>query len=90
MLVELQLLTGLGILALGWYAIFMIVMLPLLAIAWTAYTLWNRKMDVLEQEERKHGSTRMQKNRGEVSDWAQQMKEFKKPERKPPKPRSPH
>ena len=78
------------VLAMGWYAIFLLVTLPLLGIGWVAYIIWDRKMQAQEEEERKKGSKHLQKSRGEVSDWAKQMSSFKKPERKPPPPPSPH
>ena len=90
MVAETMVMSGLGLLALGWYAIFMIVALPILAIAWVIYMVWEKKMEAQEDAEREKGSKRLQESKGEVTDWAQQMKNFKKPERKPPKPRSPH
>ena len=63
------------------FKVFMCIAIPLLAIAWIAYWLWQRKLDQQEAEMPKHHTTsvRLQKTREEVSDWAQQMASFKKP-----------
>jgi len=64
------------------YKIFMLVVLPLLAIAWIAYALWMRKV---REEEKKTGrpkSERLQKTRSEVTDWAKKMAQFEPPTRK--------
>jgi hypothetical protein len=63
------------------FKVFMCIAIPLLAIAWIAYWLWQRKLDQQEAEMPKHqtSSVRLQKTREEVSDWAQQMASFKKP-----------
>jgi len=68
------------------YKIFMLITIPLLIIGWAAYWLWNRK--ILEEEKKqpqKKESQRLTKTKSEISDWAQQMAKFKKPEiKKPP------
>lgn len=71
-------------LALSWYAIFMIIMIPVLAGAWIAYYFWNKKMEALEEAEKKKGSQRLRKTKSEVSDWAKQMAQFKGPPKRPP------
>ena len=73
-----------------WFKVFMGIMIPVLAIAWLAYWLWQRKLDkeeaAMTKEEK--SSERLKKTHSELSDWAQQMAQFKKPERKPPPPPS--
>jgi hypothetical protein len=64
------------------YKIFMLITLPILAIAWAAYALWMRK---IREEEKKRGrptSERLQKTKSEVSDWAKKMAQFEPPTRK--------
>jgi hypothetical protein len=80
---------GFSLLALGWYAIFMIIALPLLGIGWVIYIRWDRKMEAQEEQERKKGSNRLNKTRTEVSDWAQQMSKMETPKRRPPHARPP-
>jgi hypothetical protein len=80
---------GFSLLALGWYALFMIITLPLLAIGWVIYIRWDRKMEAQENKEREKGSKRLNKSRNEVSDWAQQMSKMEPPKRRPPKPKPP-
>ncbi len=76
--------TSIPLLAMGWYAIFMFIMIPILGIAWVIYYFWNKKMEALEDAEKKKGSKRLQKTHTEVSDWAQQMAQFKGPPKRPP------
>jgi hypothetical protein len=73
-----------------WFKVFMGIMLPVLAIAWIAYWLWQRKLDREEAKLTKveKSSDRLKKTHSEVSDWAKQMANFKKPERKPSPPPS--
>jgi len=66
------------------YKIFMLIALPVLAIGWLAYWLWTRKIEEEEKKQPKQVSKRLQKTRDEVSDYAQKLKEFKKPTHKPP------
>jgi len=63
------------------FKVFMCVAIPLLAIAWIAYWLWQRKLDADEAKMPEHetSSVQLRKSRSEVSDWAQQMASFKKP-----------
>ncbi len=64
------------------YKIFMLIVLPLLAIAWIAYAIWMHKV---REEEKKTGrpkSERLQKTRSEVTDWAKKMTQFEPPTRK--------
>ena len=68
------------------YKIFMLIAIPVLIIGWVAYWLWMRK--IIEEEKKqppKKESQRLTKTKSEVSDWAQKMAYFKKPEiKKPP------
>ncbi len=68
------------------YKIFMLITIPVLIIGWVAYWLWMRK--IIEEEKKqpqKKESQRLTKTKSEVSDWAQKMANFKKPEiNKPP------
>ena len=61
------------------YKIFMLIALPVIAVAWIAYALWERKMRIEEKKRPKQVSQRLQKTRSELSDWAQKMAKFKKP-----------
>ena len=65
------------------YKIFMVIALPVLAIAWIAYVLWQRHLDQLEQNQPKKRSQRLEKSHGEVADWASKMASFKPPKRPP-------
>ncbi|MHC4583261.1 MAG: hypothetical protein ACYS3N_01965 [Planctomycetota bacterium] len=68
------------------YKIFMLIAIPAVIIGWVAYWLWMRK--IIEEEKKqpkKKESQRLTKTKSEISDWAQQMANFKKPEiKKPP------
>ena len=68
------------------YKIFMLIAIPVLIIGWVAYWLWMRK--TIEEEKKqpqKKESQRLTKTKSEISDWAQKMANFKKPEiKKPP------
>ena len=64
------------------YKIFMLIALPILAIGWVAYALWMRKVLEEEKKQPKPESQRLTKTKGEISDWAQKMAEFKPPKRK--------
>ena len=62
------------------YKIFMLIMIPDLAIGWLLYWLRERKLDAEEAENpHKTTSETLKKTRTEVSTWAQQMADFKKP-----------
>jgi hypothetical protein len=63
------------------YKIFMLITLPVLAIAWIAYLLWQRHLDQLEKDQPKKSSQRLEKSRGEVADWAAKMASYKPPKR---------
>jgi hypothetical protein len=66
------------------YKIFMLIAIPALLIGWIAYWLWMRKITEEEKKQPKE-SQRLTKTKGEISDWAQKMADFKKPEiKKPP------
>ena len=64
------------------YKIFMLIAIPVLAIAWLAYYLWDRKMRIEEEKRPKQVSERLQKTRSEMADWAKKMKEYQPPKRK--------
>ena len=64
------------------YTIFMLVALPVLAIAWIAYALWMRKIRKEEEQQGRPSSQRLQKTKSEVADWAKKMAEFESPARK--------
>ncbi len=66
------------------YKIFMLITLPILAIGWIAYAIWMRKIREEEKNQPRQVSKRLQQTRSEVSDWAQMLKDFKKPTPKPP------
>lgn len=57
-----------------WYKIFMLVMLPVIGIGWIGYAIWLHKIRKEEETQPKQVSERLSKTRGEMSDWAQQMK----------------
>ena len=63
------------------YTIFMVIMIPVLALAWVAYYLWQQRLDQIEKSRPKQVSQHLQKTRGEVSDWAQKMATYKPPKR---------
>jgi hypothetical protein len=63
------------------YKIFMIITLPVLAIGWTAYYLWQRHLDELEKTQPRKSSQHLEKSRGEVADWAAKMASYKPPKR---------
>ena len=66
------------------YKIFMLIAIPVLLIGWVAYWLWTQKLDKEEKQMPKE-SRRLTKTKSEVSEWAQKMADFKKPEiTKPP------
>ena len=66
------------------YTIFMIIAVPALIIGWIAYAMWIRKVEEEEKKQPKPQSERLVKTKSEISDWAQKMAKFKKPERKKP------
>ena len=66
------------------YKIFMLITLPILAIGWIAYAIWIRKIQEEEKKRPRQVSKRLQQTRSEVADFAQKLKDFKKPTRKPP------
>ena len=66
------------------YKIFMLIAIPALIIGWIAYALWMRKVIEEEKKQPKQESKRLKKTKSEVSDWAQKMANFKKPEIKRP------
>ena len=65
------------------YKIFMLIAIPVLLIGWVAYWLWMRKITEEEQKQPKE-SQRLTKTKGEISEWAQKMADFKKPDIKKP------
>lgn len=60
----------------------MIVGVVVVAGGWIAYAIWDYKMRQEEKKRPKQRSARLQKTKGEVSDWAKQMAAFKKPQAK--------
>ncbi len=66
------------------YKIFMLIAIPAVIIGWVAYWLWMRKIIEEEKKQPKKVSQRLSKTKNEISDWAQQMANFKKPEIKRP------
>lgn len=66
------------------YKIFMLIAIPAVIIGWVAYWLWMRKIIEEEKKQPKKVSQRLTKTKSEISDWAQQMANFKKPEIKRP------
>lgn len=65
-----------------WYKIFMLVMVPVLGIAWLAYYLYMRKVLEEEKKQPKKESERLTKTKSEVADWAQKMAAFESPREK--------
>lgn len=66
------------------YKIFMLIAIPALIIGWIAYAYWMRKICEEEKQQPKQISQRLKQTRSEVADYAQRLKDFKKPTRKPP------
>ncbi len=66
------------------YKIFMLIAIPALIIGWIAYAIWERKMRAEEVKQPKQESQRLKKTKSEVADYAQKLKDFKKPTRKQP------
>jgi type VI protein secretion system component VasK len=66
------------------YKIFMLIAVLALTIGWIAYYLWERKMRAEEAKQPKQISQRLKQTRSEVTDYAQKLKNFKKPTHKQP------
>jgi len=66
------------------YKILMLIAVSALTIGWIAYALWERKMRAEEAKQPKQESQRLKKTKSEVADYAQKLKNFKKPTRKQP------
>jgi len=66
------------------YKILMLIAVSALTIGWIAYYLWERKMRAEEAKQPKQESQRLKKTKSEVADYAQKLKNFKKPTRKQP------
>lgn len=64
------------------YTIFMLIAVPILAIAWIAYALWERKLREEERSRPKPQSQRLVQTKTEVADWAKKMAEFQAPKPK--------
>ena len=62
----------------------MLIAVSALTIGWIAYYLWERKMRAEEAKQPKQESQRLKKTKSEVADYAQKLKNFKKPTRKQP------
>ena len=61
------------------YKIFMLIAIPVLAIGWIAYALWEKKMREEEKKLPKPESQRLTKTKSEISDWAQKMAAYQPP-----------
>jgi F0F1-type ATP synthase membrane subunit b/b' len=61
------------------YKIFMIVMVPALAIGWFLYWRWAKKMEEEAKNRPKPVSKQLQKTRNEVSDWAKKLADSESP-----------
>jgi hypothetical protein len=58
----------------------MYIMIPALGLGWLLYWLRERKLDAEEkQNPKKNISKTLTKSQNELSDWAQQMANLKKP-----------
>ena len=66
------------------YKIFMLIAVPALIIGWVAYAYWMRKICEEEKQQPKQISQRLKQTKNEVADYAQRLKDFKKPTRKQP------
>ena len=66
------------------YKILMLIAVSALTIGWIAYALWERKMRAEEAKQPKQESQRLKKTKSEVADYAQKLKNFKKPTHKQP------
>jgi hypothetical protein len=64
------------------YKIFMLIAVPVIAVAWIVYALWERKMRIEEEKQPRQVSERLKKSRGEMADWAQKMAQFQSPAQK--------
>jgi len=64
------------------YKIFMIVGIAVLGVGWIGYGIWIHKIRKEEKCRPKQISRRLSQTRGEVSDWAQRMKEVESPREK--------
>jgi len=62
----------------------MLIAVSALAIGWIAYAIWMRKVCEEEKQQPKQESQRLKQTRNEVTDYAQKLKNFKKPARKQP------
>ena len=65
------------------FKIVMIIAVVILAAGWIAYGIWIHKVREEEKKQPREASKRLQQTRSEVADYAQKLKEFKKPTRKP-------
>ena len=61
------------------YKLFMLITVPVLAVAWLGYWLWNRRLTKLEKSQPRQKSERLQKTNSELDDWAQKIKESESP-----------
>ena len=60
----------------------MLIAVPALIIGWVAYAYWMRKVYEEEKKQPKQISQRLKQTKNEVADYAQKLKNFKKPTRK--------
>ena len=61
------------------YKIFMLVMVPLLAVGWLIYWLYTKKLEKEAKNRPKQVSSQLTKSRNEVTDWAKKMANFESP-----------
>jgi hypothetical protein len=61
------------------YKVFMIIGGVLVVGGWIAYAIWDYRLRQEEKKQPKVRSKRYKKSQAEISDWAKQMAEFKKP-----------
>ena len=66
------------------YKIFLLIAIPGLAIAWTAYALWIRKVRKEEEKRPRVQSKRLRKTKSEMADWAEKMGKYERPKYKRP------
>ncbi len=67
----------------------MIGAIAVLAVAWGIYAVYEYRWRKYEKSQPKQSSERLQKTRSELSDWAKQMANFKKPVYKRPDEETP-
>ena len=61
------------------FKIVMIIAIIILALGWIAYGIWTLKIRAEEKNKSKSTSKHLQQARDSVSDYAEKLKDFKKP-----------